>query len=216
MIRMAISVEGQTEDEFVKTLLVPFFRNVGIALTSIIVTTSKEKCGIKHKGGCINLDRVKSEISKLLPNFDYVTTFYDLYRFDIKEKVDADTLENKIHQLFKDNKNSYTLIPDIQQYEFETLLFSFPEYYADYFGDKNAQIEIENIIQSCGGIEKINNSTETSPSKRIESFFNKYGEEQYDKVFHGASIASDITLEMIVKKCFRFNRWLEKLNDKTK
>jgi len=207
MIRMAMSVEGQTEDEFVKTLLVPFFRNDGIALTSIIVTTKREKCGIKHKGGCINLPRIKNEISKLLPNFDYVTTFYDLYGFDIKEKIDADRLENKIHQLFN---NSYKLIPYIQQYEFETLLFTSSEYYADYFGDKNAQIDIESIIQSCGGIEEINNSVETSPSKRMESFFDKYGE-QYDKVFHGASIANDISLETIMKKCFRFNKWLEKL-----
>jgi len=145
-----------------------------------------------------------------------VTTFYDLYGFDIKEKVDADTLENKIHQLFKDNKNSYKLIPYIQQYEFETLLFTSPEYYADYFGDKNAQTDIENIVQSCGGIEEINNSVETSPSKRIESFFDKYGE-QYDKIFHGASIANDISLEMIMKKCLRFSKWLEKLKSiKTK
>ena len=79
MIRVAISVEGQTEDEFCKQILSPHFLLKEILLIPIIVTTKREKCGVKHKGGCINLDRVKSEITKLLSSFDYVTTFYDLY-----------------------------------------------------------------------------------------------------------------------------------------
>lgn len=86
MTRVAISVEGQTEDEFCKQTLASYFRAFDVELKSIIVATKREKCGAKHKGGCINLDRIKHEIQKLLPHFDYVTTFYDLYGFDIDEK----------------------------------------------------------------------------------------------------------------------------------
>ncbi|MEN8221409.1 MAG: DUF4276 family protein [Pseudomonadota bacterium] len=92
MIRIAISVEGQTEDEFCKRILAPYFMNKDIDISPIIVTTKRQKCGIKHKGGCLNLNRVKSEISKLLPNFDYVTTFYDLYGFDIDKVLTASEL----------------------------------------------------------------------------------------------------------------------------
>lgn len=203
MIRIAISVEGQTEDEFCKQVLQSYFRSKDIELTPVIVTTKRRNCGIKYKGGCINLDRIKSEITKLLPNFDYVTTFYDLYGFDITGTFTADELETKINDLFSGDRR---LLPYIQKYEFETLLFSKPSYYAEYF-QASAKVDIEQIISSCGGVENINNSKETAPSKRIDKFFDKY-DEQYDKVFHGASIADDIGLDIIKHECPRFAQWL--------
>lgn len=206
MIRVAISVEGQTEDEFCKQVLQPYFRNMNIELTPVIVTTKRRNCAIKYKGGCINLDRIKSEITKLLPSFDYVTTFYDLYGFDIAGTFTADELEIKIDNLFSNDRR---LISYIQQYEFETLLFSEPSYYGEYF-QASAKIDIEEIINSCGGVESINNSRETAPSKRIDKFFNKY-DEKYDKVFHGASIADDIGLDIIKEECPRFAQWLSKI-----
>jgi len=209
MIRVAISVEGQTEDEFCKQLLVPYLRNYNIELTSIIIKTKTKKCGTTYKGGCINLDRVQSELTKILPNFDYVTTFYDLYGFDIEGIHTAEDLENKISELFNNNRK---LISYIQKYEFETLLFSEPSYYEDYFDDNEAKVEIENIINSCGGVENINNSRETAPSKRINKLFDKY-DEQYDKVFHGVSIADDIGLDIILEKCDRFRNWIDKINN---
>jgi len=209
MIRVAISVEGQTEDEFCKQVLVPYFRDYDIELVSIIVATKRKKCGVKHKGGCINLDRIKSELIKILPNFDYVTTFYDLYGFDIEGQYTADELEIKIHERLDNNQK---LIPYIQKYEFETLLFSEASYYEDYFNDENAKTEIENIVNSCGGVENINNSRETAPSKRIDKFFDKY-DERYDKVFHGASIADDIGLNIILDKCDRFREWINTIQN---
>lgn len=211
MIRLAISVEGQTENEFCKQVLVPYFRDCDIELSPIIVSTKRKKCGTKYKGGCINLDRVQNELKKILPNFDYVTTFYDLYGFDIEDEYTAEELEKKIAELFPNNQK---LIPYIQKYEFETLLFSKPSYYEDYFSDSNAKIEIENIISTCGGIENINNSKETAPSKRIDKFFDTY-DEQYDKVFHGPSIASDIGLEIILEKCNRFKNWINTIKNLT-
>jgi hypothetical protein len=204
MIRVAISVEGQTEDEFCKQVLIPYLRTYNIELTPIIITTKRKKCGTKHKGGCINLDRIKSELTKILPNFNYVTTFYDLYGFDIEGTHTAEELENKICQMFD---GSTKLIPYIQKYEFETLLFSEPSFYEEYFSDSSAKTEIESIINSCGGVENINNSKETAPSKRIDKFFDNY-DEQYDKVFHGAGIANDIGIEIILKKCDRFKDWI--------
>ena len=106
------------------------------------------------------------------------------------------------------------LIPYIQKYEFETLLFSKPSYYEEYFNDQSAKTEIESIISSCGGVENINNSRETAPSKRIDKFFDKYNE-QYDKVFHGASIADDIGIDIILTKCVRFKNWINIIQNLT-
>jgi len=210
MIRVAISVEGQTEDEFCKRMLKPFFREKGIEITSIIITTKRKRCGTKHKGGCVNLDRIRSELSKLLPNFDYVTTFYDLYGFDINQQLTASELELKISNLFASRK----LIPYIQQYEFETLLFSKPAYYEEYFSEASARTKFEEIVNSCGGVEEINNSKETAPSKRISNIFNQYNE-HYDKVFHGYSIVEDIGLDTILLQCTRFREWVETIQNLT-
>ena len=207
MIRVAISVEGQSEDEFCKKILAPYFQERRIQLTPIIVTSKREKCGVKHKGGCINLDRVKSEVSKLLSGFDYVTTFYDLYGFGKVDDISADELEEKMRELFKNTK----FIPYIQQYEFETLLFSKPLYYGNYFDNPQATLDIEKIISSCGGnIEDINNSKETAPSKRMMKFFDDY-DEDFDKVFHGYSIIEEIGLQKVLEQSPRFSKWIEKI-----
>lgn len=212
MIRVAISVEGQTEDEFCKNILVPHFRNISIELTPIVVTTSREKCGTKYKGGCVNLDRVHNEVSKLLPSFDYVTTFYDLYGFSgIEESVSVEDLEKVMYDRFNDIK----YIPYVQKYEFETLLFADTDYYEELL-TSNAKINMDNIINAHEGhIENINNSKETAPSKRIEKIFidNK---EAYDKVFYGYSIIEEIGLSKVREKSYRFNAWLEKIETLSK
>ncbi len=207
MIRVAISVEGQTEMEFCKKVLTPFFRDFNIEMTPIVVSTSRDKCGTKHKGGCINIGRIKSEVSRLLNSFDYVTTFYDFYGFNDRPTNDIDELEEMIFELFNDNR----LIPYIQQYEFETLLFSKPEYYEDYFNDSYVADKMKQIIEEFQeDIEKINDSPQTAPSKRIEKLFDEVGE-PYDKVLHGEGIARDIVIKHIINRANRFREWVEKI-----
>ena len=102
MIRVAISVEGQTESEFCSQVLTPFLYNYNISIDPIIVSTSKDiKTGKKHKGGSINMDRIRNEIKRLLPNYDYVTTFYD----------SPQTVPSKrIKKIFKDSNEKYNKI----------------------------------------------------------------------------------------------------------
>jgi len=206
MSRVALSVEGLTENEFCKKVLTPFFRDYSIEMTPITVTTSKDKCGRKHKGGCINLDRIKSEIQRLLPSFDYVSTFYDFYGFNDRPTDDVDELEQIMFELFNDSK----FIPYIQKYEFETLLFSKPEYYIEYFGDDKISKAMQEMIDKVLDIELINDSPQTAPHKRLEKLF-ELQHESYDKVFHGEGIACDIGIETIRANAKRFNGWVEKI-----
>ncbi len=205
MIRIAISVEGQTEYEFCNKVLTPYFRSHNIEMTPIIVMTSKDKCGRKHKGGCININRIKNEIHKLLPNFDYVTTFYDFYGFSDRPCDDVNELETKIYELFNDKK----FIPYIQKYEFETLLFSKPRVFTDYFGDNSIENKIMQDVNQYIDIECINDSPDTAPHKRLENYFPE--DEKYDKVFHGEGFAYDIGLETMRANAKRFNQWIEKI-----
>jgi hypothetical protein len=66
------------------------------------------------------------------------------------------------------------------------------------------------IVEFQDDIEKINDSPQTAPSKRLEKLFNEVGE-FYDKVFHGEGIAADIGLESLREKANRFNEWVEKI-----
>ena len=205
MIRVAISVEGQTEDEFCKNILVPYLRSKNIELTPIIVSTSRNSCGKKSRGGCINLDRVKNEVSKLLNSFDFVTTFYDYYAFGGISNINSiEELESEMYKLLNNSK----YIPYIQKYEFETLLFADTNYYSELLSPK-ATIEMNDIVNRYNGnIESINNSKETAPSKRIEKIFTE-NNELYDKVFYGYSIIEDIGIAKIKEKSPRFNSWLK-------
>jgi hypothetical protein len=115
-------------------------------------------------------------------------------------------------ELFSNRK----FIPYIQKYEFETLLFSEPSYYEEYFSNQQAQLDIETIINIFNGnIEEINNSKETAPSKRMIKFFDNY-DESFDKVFHGYSIIEEIGLQKVLEKAPRFRAWIEKIESLTK
>ena len=54
--------------------------------------------------------------------------------------------------------------------------------------------------------EDINDSSETAPSKRIESLL-----PSYQKVVDGPEIIAAIGLEVVREECPRFNGWLTRL-----
>lgn len=205
-MRLAISVEGQTEEAFFKKNIVPYFLQYDIYTDIIIVTTSKDRCGRKNRGGCINIDRVKNEVQKLLNSYDYVTTFYDFYGFSNRPADNIDELETVLYNFFNNQK----FIPYIQKYEFETLLFSNPQYFTNYFGNDRVEKEMIKAINHYQDIELINNSIQTAPSKRIVKLF-ELEDERYNKVLYGEGIATDIGLSKIRQEAKRFNSWIDKV-----
>jgi hypothetical protein len=91
MVRLGISVEEQTEERFVKDVLAPHLMTFEVHAIPVIVATSRAASGKKAKGGGINVDRVRNEISRLLKGFHdgYVTCLYDYYGFEGRKKVNA-------------------------------------------------------------------------------------------------------------------------------
>ncbi len=116
MLRMAISVEGATEREFVQQLIRPYFSDWVVVPISM--------------NGNISLDRIRHELPPLLGSFDIVTTFYDLYGFKRRQGRSAEQLEQNMLELVAQTQQ-HRLIPYVQQYEFETLIFSAPTIVAD-------------------------------------------------------------------------------------
>ena len=91
-------------------------------------------------------------------------------------------------------------------YEFEGLLFSSPEHIAVVLQGESLKVWANNILISFNNNpEKVNNSVETAPSKRLEKFTN------YRKTTHGPNIAQQIGLEKMRTMCTGFNDWLTEL-----
>ncbi len=191
MVRLGISVEGTTEERFIKILLEPYFSKKGVFVTPVTIN------------GNVSIDRVRHELQNLAYGFDYVSTFYDFYGF--KQKADGETkasLESKIIESVKVELRS-RVIPYIQMYEFEGLLFSDPEAIS-------LILQNESLCDWAAGIlagfdnnpEKINDSRETAPSKRLEKFTH------YRKTTHGPNIARQIGLDKLRVMCKGFDGWL--------
>lgn len=194
MVRIGISVEGLTEEIFVKKVLYPYLAPKGIDITPISM------------GGGVNVDKIKSELKKMANSFDYVTTLYDFYGFRNKDAHETkDSLETKIsgatHKGVKPK-----LIPYVQMYEYEGLLFSCPTSMENILNETGVKDWAAEILKEFkDDPEAINNSTETVPSKRLGA---RTG---YLKTTHGPNIASEIGIDKIRKMCRGFDAWLGKL-----
>ncbi len=123
MIRMAVSVEGTTEEKFVNAVLKPYLHKKSIYITPIIL--GKAGRHQKQGGGNVSIDRIKRELSNLVYNFDYVTTFYDFYGFQKKDNQNKQQLEQRILNTV-DSAVRYKVIPYIQMHELKACYFLAP------------------------------------------------------------------------------------------
>ncbi len=102
MVRIGISVEGTTEERFIKTTLQPYLAQKGIFLFP------------RSLRGHVNVERVGHELSRLSHSFDFITTFYDFYGFQRKQagETKASLEERILASVTKTQRNK--CIPYIQ------------------------------------------------------------------------------------------------------
>jgi len=215
-IRLAISVEGQTEERFIKDVLAPHLGLFGVYAIPVVVATSRSASGAKSKGGGINTDRINSELSKLLYGFSkgFVTSLYDFYGFE--DRIPGENvweLENRISNKLGNPRN---LITYVQLHEFEGLLLSDSMIVAEYFHKPDLRQIVTSTVKAAGGPEQVNNGTLTSPSKRLEQWTgtNTRVDLRYTKATktrHAPQLAARLTLPTIRAACPRFHAWVERL-----
>ena len=213
--RLYIVVEGQTEEEFVKDILEPYFQENGIYVFPTIIRTSTG-----HKGGFVNYEHLKNDILRLLKSQGQdvvVSTFVDFFRCPkLPNQGYIDVLSSHSHKVEEMEKsistdiNDWRFIPYIQLHEFEALLFSAANGFKMYFDEKISK-EIQGIIDSFDNPEDINSAPETAPSKRLIQII-----PDYDKVLYGNIVALEIGLPIMLEKCPRFSAWVELLIQKCK
>lgn len=209
MIRVNVFVEGQTEETFVRDLLMPYFANQGIYLTAILAQTSAG-----HKGGIVSYGKVKHQVTRLCRQDKkaFVTTLIDYYGLPTdfpgldSPEGDAEQKVKFLEAAFAADINEPNFIPNLLLHEFEALLFCEPKKFAAWLDDESPVAKLEAIKASFDTPEQINNSPQTAPSKRILALV-----PEYRKTLHGPLIAEDIGLDTIRAQCPHFDNWIERL-----
>ncbi|MDO4681404.1 MAG: DUF4276 family protein [Lautropia sp.] len=212
MIRIHLLVEGQTEEAFVKELLVPHYASQNIFLEAIIVRTSQG-----HKGGVVRYAKIRPQILRLCKQdrHAYVSTLFDLYALppDFPGKSDDAYKQQKsgaqkarfLEQALAEDIDQPRFLPNLLVHEFEALLFTDLNAFKLWTNDDT---QIDSLIQNTGGQapEDINDGPDTAPSKRILHVM-----PAYQKALHGPLVAIDIGLDRIRQACPHFDAWLKRI-----
>ena len=202
MIRLAIVVEGQTEEGFVKQVLADHLSVHRVYPIPILVD---------GRGGNVNMERLVLDMANSYWNFDFVTSLVDFYGFRDRDSEEPDDLESRINSAIvsrvKRSLDHTRVFPYVQKYEFEGLLFSEVKAFQAVSGATSDSLaQLQRIRSGFPTPEDINDNRETAPSKRITNVL-----PQYKKRLHGPQVASDIGLETIRAECQRFNAWMTRL-----
>ena len=202
MIRLAVSVEGQTEEEFIKRVLAPHLWGYGVDPCPVLV---------RNRCGNVTVQSLSGDMATLYWNFDFVTSLVDFYGFKNKGVATLEELERQIldgmdSKIIGSWDQSHAF-PYVQQYEFEGLLFSDVDVFALTVNARGTSVEeLRKVRSEFTTPEEINDHYETAPSKRIERAV-----PGYRKVVHGPLIAEQTGLTVIRGECPRFNNWLMRL-----
>lgn len=210
MSRVYVLVEGQTEEAFLRELLVPHYARLGHYLQPIIVSTSPG-----HRGGVVSYAKVRPQIIRLCQQDAgaHVSTMFDLYALpqDFPGKGTKNYPRTATgHQKARFLEAQLALdvgqpnfLANLVVHEYEALLFAQPDLFSQWSDDPSLVGTLKQALAVAGAPENINDSPHTAPSKRILAAM-----PSYQKTFHGPLIACDIGLDAIRQACPHFNAWL--------
>ena len=222
MPRLLVHVEGQTEEDFVNTVLAPHLLRVGYYsnVSARLLGNARQRA---RRGGIRSWDSVRRDILNHLTHDQnsLSTTMVDYYglpetwpgRGQAPGQVfsqRAATIENALlADISRSLSNSFDtrrFIPYIVMHEFEGLLFSDANRFGQSIGRSDLSPGFQAIRDEFATPEEINDSPTTAPSKRVKELF-----EGYQKPLMGVLAVQEIGLDTIRVECPLFGRWIERL-----
>lgn len=218
MRSLYIIVEGETEEEFVKRLLVPYLYGHGLTchIQAILVHVS----GGGH--GHSNTEHFLNTIEPVLylRGEPVVTSLLDFFRFPRKQAsfaactalptaaAQADCLQQALFTAMQGIRSYRHFLPYVQLHEFEALLF------ADAAGHSlhppRIAADVAAVIAAHPAPEDINSRPEWAPSKRLEAIYRAHNH-TYRKGADAVDIAELIGMDQLRARCPRFGAWVEAL-----
>lgn len=223
MKKIFIVTEGQSETNFVRRVMAPYFAGRCVLIPNTVVTKIDSRQGKMYKGGVSDYYQIRKTLMKTLAasakNSDsYVTTMFDFYGLptDVPGVADAKRMNNpyeKVELIEKEIQKAEGyderyFFPYIALHEFEAMLFSditkLEETYFEY--DLTA---LKECTKKQNNPELINDSAETAPSKRIINCINCF-----DKANVGVDVLEKIGIENIAEKCRHFSEWMKRMEER--
>lgn len=213
--RVAILVEGQTEEAFVQRVLQPHIGFDHAFLTPIVVHTSRAADGRAFRGGG-NWSHYRDQLLQLLsqPHWDMITTMIDYYAYP-RDAPGCDCVVGHLQPSCVSSREASIAAsfvydarfrPFIELHEFETLVIAAGATLPHVFDDASAPVAFASMISSCGGnAERINDSPQTAPSKRVLATI-----PEYRKVRDGVAVLEG-NLPAALPATPRFAQWVSEL-----
>ena len=220
MKKIFVVTEGQSETNFVKKVMAPYFAGRCILIPITVVTKTDGRHGKIYKGGVSNYGQIRNTLLKTLASAakntnSYVTTMLDYYRLpaDVPGVLDAEKVNDPYEKvgiiereiLKTEGYDEKFFFPYIELHEFEAMIFSdvtkLEEAYFEY--DLTA---LKECVKVQSNPELINDGVETAPSKRIINCINCF-----DKANVGVDVLEKIGIENIAGKCGHFAEWVKRI-----
>ena len=217
-IEVVALAEGRTEEIFIKSLLAPYLARAGVYMTTTILTKPGQN------GGDVRFSRAKNDIERHLKQRreTWLTLLVDYYGIKSdwpgykeskrepqpvsKARVMNEATRKRVNELFKAQNSERRFIPYVSMFEFEALLFSDAKILAQKL---NVQLkDVAKILSKCGEPEKINDKSQTAPSKRLEALSGRF-----KKTTTGISVAQEIGIDKMRGSCPIFNEWITQLEN---
>jgi len=222
--RLLIHVEGETEETFVKEVLRPHLIGHGyLRVDARLLGNTRLRA---HRGGIRPWTSARTDIIRHLSEDRacLATTMVDYYglpqgegrawpgrqkascvAFPHKAKI----IETAIMEDLAQSESEAMLRrfrPFVTMHEFEALLFSDCAAFAASVGQPMLASVFQEIRDTAGSPEQINDSPQTAPSKRVENLV-----PGYQKPLFGNIAALEIGLDSMRSACPHFNAWIEQL-----
>ena len=225
MARLLIHVEGETEEAFVNELLADHLNNFGYELVSArLIGNARLR---ERRGGIRAWSTVKIDILNHLKEDSgcLATTMVDYYGlpqtgdrawpgraeagnlpFDQKAARVERSLLADIAQELGNQFEARRFIPFVVMHEYEGLLFSDCDAFAEAIARPQLGQRFREIRQQFATPEEIDDSPVTAPSKRVEALV-----AGYQKPLLGTLAALKMGLDKIRGECPHFRDWLDRL-----
>ena len=224
MTRLFIHVEGETEETFVNLVLAPHLYDLGYV--EVIARLIGDQRRRSRRGGIRPWTETRRGIVNQLRQDAglFVTTMVDYYGLPTQAgawpgRAEANRLpfpqravhvENAIRTdvaaAVGDSFNPSRFVPYVMMHEFEAMLFSDCQRFAEAIGRLELAGSFQVIRDAFATPEEIDDSPACAPSKRIVNLM-----PDYQKPTDGTAAASAIGLNTMRGECPHFGQWLARL-----
>ena len=205
MARLIVLTEGQTEESFVNNILSVYLYSVGYSsIRTHLLGNARQQV---REGGVVPWRVAERDIldDLLQDQGAIVTTMVDYYRLPESWPGRTDAATRQI-VVSLSNFDTKRFIPFVVMHEFEALLFSDPDQFADGIGVPALASSFRGIRGQFATPEHIDDSPETHPSQRVTNLLRGYRKPRM-----GLLAAQSIGLDTIRRECPLFDQWMVRL-----